>query len=201
MFLLLQTFPFIFVLMTRKTEVCYQHIFMYIEGNVFSLRCFSMMTDFELAMRNALKSVYPDVIFFTCWFHLVQAVKKFASKLNLLVKLLKQNEEALKIYKKMLALPLLPANHIADVFHKLKTVALSKFNKQFRSFFAYYERQWIQKVRSSVSLFVRLLVSKFLLINNSVFCFFFLNRKVWIKYQYMALLPELLLLLRPTMVT
>lgn len=131
--------------MTRKTEDCYRHIFQYIEENVFSLQCKSFMTDFELPMRNALRSVHPNSEFYTCWFHLTQAAKKQMSKLSALSKLIQRNEEARAIYKKLLALPLLPADLIAETFHKLKALALSKF-KQFKEFLAYFERQWLQRV-------------------------------------------------------
>lgn len=134
--------------MTRKTEVCYQHIFKYIDENVFSLQCKSFMTDFELAMRNALKSIYPNCEHNTCWFHQTQAAKQNMMKLRPLSKLIRTNDEARTIYKKLLALPLLPADLIVDAFHKIKTLALSKF-KQFKTYLAYFERQWLQRVISS----------------------------------------------------
>lgn len=131
--------------MTRKTEECYRHIFKYIDKYIISLQCKSFMSDFELPMRNALKSVYPNAEYNTCWFHLTQAAKKNMSKLSTLSKLIRRDEEARTIYKKLLALPLLPADLIVDAFHKLKTLALSKF-KQFKTFLAYFERQWLQRV-------------------------------------------------------
>lgn len=131
--------------MTRKTEDCYHHIFKYIDENVFSLQCKSFMTDFEISMRNALGSVYPNSEKKTCWFHLTQAAQKKMSKMSTLFNLIIRNEEARTIYKKFLALPLLPANLIVAAFHKLKTLALSKF-KQFSAFLIYFERQWLQRV-------------------------------------------------------
>ncbi|XP_055301598.1 uncharacterized protein LOC129568081 isoform X2 [Sitodiplosis mosellana] len=154
-----QTVPFIFVLMTRKTEESYRHIFKYIDENVFSLKCKSFMTDFELPMRNALKSVYPNSDHNTCWFHLTQAAKKNMSKLSTLSKLIRRNDEARTIYKKLLALPLLPADLIVETFHKLKTLALSKF-KQFKTYLAYFERQWLQREGANK-------ISVFLLITRS----------------------------------
>lgn len=131
--------------MTRKTEVCYRDIFEYIEKNIFSLQCKSFMTDFEIPMRNALAAVYPDSKQHTCWFHLTQAAEKNVKKISELSKLFRRNEEARTIYKKLLALPLLPAELIIEAFHKLKTLALSKF-KQFKTYLAYFERQWLQRV-------------------------------------------------------
>ena len=150
-FLTKQAVPFIFVLMTRKTEECYRNIFKHIEENIFSLQCKSFMSDFEIPMRNALASMYPNAKLNTCWFHLTQAAKKNMSKLSTLSKLIQRNDEARTIYKKLLALPLLPADMIVDAFHKLKTLALSNF-KQFGTFFAYFERQWLQRVINFCSL-------------------------------------------------
>lgn len=131
--------------MTRKTEACYKHIFEYIKVNVLSLECKSFMTDFETAMRNALRSIYPDSLYFTCWFHLTQAAERNLAKMNTLCTLIRGNAEARMFYKKLLALPLLPADRIVDAFHKLKTLALKKF-PQFRAFLTYYDRQWLQRV-------------------------------------------------------
>lgn len=143
---LFQTFPFIFVLTTRKTQACYSHIFEYIESNICSLKAKSFMTDFELAMRNALKKLYPDAEHNTCWFHLCQAAQKNAEKCREFIKLIMKNEEARVIYKKILGLPLLPANLIKDAFIKLKADALSKFGKTFLKFLTYFEEQGIEKV-------------------------------------------------------
>lgn len=143
-----QTFPIIFVLMTRKTEECYTHILQFIDANIFPLKCKSFMTDFEIGMRNALRTLYPGSEFFTCWFHLTQAAERNLSKISVLVKLIQTNGDARKIYKKLLALPLLPADRIVAAFHKLKIQALSNF-KQFKPFLVYFERQWLQRVSFS----------------------------------------------------
>lgn len=132
--------------MTRKTQACYTHIFEFIETNICSLKAKSFMTDFELAMRNALKKLYPDASHHTCWFHLCQAAQKHAEKCRALVKLMQDNEEARDLYKKLLALPLLPANLIKNAFIDLKAEIMSKYGKAFRKFIAYFEKQWIVKV-------------------------------------------------------
>lgn len=104
------------------------------------------MTDFEIAMRKGIATVWPNAERKTCWFHLNQAVNRRISKNSALAKLIQTNDAAREIHKKILALPLLPPNLIVDAFHKLQAVAMEKFEAQFREFFAYYNRQWIQKV-------------------------------------------------------
>lgn len=133
--------------MTQKTKEAYTHLFKYIEENVCSLQCSSFMSDFELAMRNAIAEVWPNADYTTCWFHLCQACERQVAKNNALLKLLRsKNKEAIVIYKKILALALLPADEIVGAFEKLATEAMSKFPTQFRPFLSYYRKQWIQKV-------------------------------------------------------
>lgn len=132
--------------MNRKSQACYTHIFEYIEKNICSLDCQSFMTDFELAMRNALKQLYPHAQHKTCWFHLCQAAQKNAKKCHEFIKLIMKDDEARMIYKKILALPLFPDDLIKDAFMELKADALIWFGKPFRKFLSYFQKQWIEKV-------------------------------------------------------
>lgn len=132
--------------MSRKTEEAYTHAFEYIDKNVFSLRGASFMVDFELAMRNGIAKIWIDILINTCWFHFCQACQRRVSKDFALAKLIKTNDEARLLYKKLLALPLLPAELILDAFYKIKVQALSSFPVAFRRILGYYDRQWIQRV-------------------------------------------------------
>lgn len=133
--------------MNKKSEAAYKHIFEYIEENIFSLNGQSFMTDFELAMRNGLRSVYPRAEFNTCWFHFCQAARRKASQTTNFISYLIYHKDARQIYCKLLALPLLPANEIIESFDRLKVHALTTFPGIFVEFLTYYERQWIFKVK------------------------------------------------------
>lgn len=145
-FFFIQTIPFIFVLMTRKTEACYRHILNFIEKNVFSLKSASFMTDFELSMRNAVQKMYPHSSHYTCWFHFCQSVKRHASKIDNFIVTIRANPEARKIYHKFMCIPLLPVHAIEDAFYELKTEAIAFDSNFFRGFLCYFENQWIRKV-------------------------------------------------------
>lgn len=138
--------------MTRKTEESYYHLFDYIEKNVCSLNCKSFMTDFERAMRNALKSLYKDSAFNTCWFHLCQAARRQVAKKGVLAALIQRDEVARELYKKVLAIPLLPAEFIKDAFLVLKGEILTRFSREFLDFMLYFERQWIENVSPNASI-------------------------------------------------
>lgn len=142
----MQTYPFVFVLMSRKTEVAYKHIFDYINSNIISLECASMMTDFELSMRNAFTKLVPTTEMFCCWFHFCQAMKKRASQCNNMISYIKSNPDATEIYYKIMALPLLPPDMIASQFHALKARAITNHKAAFQTFIRYFEEQWLNKV-------------------------------------------------------
>lgn len=110
------------------------------------MECQSFMTDYEVAMRNALRSCFPESSFFACWFHFCQACKRHASKIPGFVLKLRANETALNIYCRLLCLPLLPAVNIEAAFRNLQTEAANCDARLFRRFIAYFESQWIQKV-------------------------------------------------------
>ncbi|KAL7724939.1 hypothetical protein ACLKA6_002303 [Drosophila palustris] len=55
-----QAIPFIYVIMSRKSEKGYVHLFQTLK-EIFPLNGNSVMTDFETAMRNAIRNVYPNL--------------------------------------------------------------------------------------------------------------------------------------------
>lgn len=142
-----QVFPFVFVLMSKKSRVAYEHVFRFVEHNVFSLKCKSFTTDYEMAMRIALQTVYPNTRLVACWFHFTQAVKRRAGKFDGFVKFLSSSDGANTIYHKLQCLPLLPAHEIKSAYVSLKEQANALDKVKFRDFLKYYEGQWIKKAR------------------------------------------------------
>lgn len=138
--------PFVYVLMSNRTQVAYEHVFNYIHKHIFKLHCSSFTSDYEVAMKNALRSVFPESHLVSCWFHFVQAIRKKASKIPELLKLISTVPEAAHIYYKFQSLALLRWDLIDAAFNKLANEALL-FNKQaFEPFVDYFKRQWIVKV-------------------------------------------------------
>lgn len=65
--------------MDRRTKAAYQAVFRFISENVLTLvGVASFTSDFEKAMRNALKSISPATKRYTCHFHYCQALKRRA---------------------------------------------------------------------------------------------------------------------------
>lgn len=138
-----QAVPFIYVLMSRKTEECYVHLFNTLKS-IFTLDGKSFMTDFEAPIRNALRIVYPAVRQNTCWFHFCQAAKRMCMKYPDLVIAIKSNERVKQAYYKLLALPLLPAKDIVQCFQMVKSELVD--TQAAKPYLQYFERQWIKRV-------------------------------------------------------
>lgn len=141
-----KTIPFIYALMSQKTEEAYTHLLQYIESEIISLRPTSFMTDYEEAMRNAIRKTYPGTQLYGCWFHFCQAVKRHGSQLRSgFMVAMRNNAESAKLYYELLCLPLLPHQYIINVFNIIKQEARFNHGKLFDEFIDYYERQWLFK--------------------------------------------------------
>lgn len=138
--------PFVYILMSNKSQVAYTHVFKYIDKHIFSLRCASFTTDYETAMKNSLSTCFPNSKLVSCWFHYVQAIRRKVSKLQLLFKLIRTDSNVTKIYYMFQALALLEKNMIISAFESLKIEALKMNAQAFTPFIEYFERQWIKKV-------------------------------------------------------
>lgn len=132
--------------MSHKTQIAYEHAFRYFDKNIFSLKCKSYTTNYERAMRNALRIVHPDVMQFACYFHFCQAVKKRAWQTHDFVWLIRSCESARFVYYRLHCLPLLPAEKIKEMFYELKSEAYKNNRAIFRPFLNYFQKQWIQNV-------------------------------------------------------
>lgn len=136
--------------MSNKSEGCYSHVFDYIQKNVCSLHCAIFVTDYERAMRNALKKMFPQSKQTSSWFHFCQAVKKKASTIPTFFNLIRNNSEAAFIYRQLQCLPLLKDTNIILTFEILSAQA-NRLNKNaFAPFLNYYKKQWLTKVGSSM---------------------------------------------------
>lgn len=130
--------------MNCKTQSCYQDVFQYINDNLLELKVASVMTDYERAMRNAIRSVVsPNTELFACWFHFKQAMKKHASQMNGLLEKIRGKKEYENIYYKLQAIPLLPAEDIWSAFQIVKSEANKLDAALFKPILNYYERQWL----------------------------------------------------------
>lgn len=140
-----QSWPIIYVLMTRRTSAAYVEVLRYIEDQICKLNPKSFMSDFEFGLRRALRLVYPGVKTHGCWFHLKQAVQRHANRMPGFLALLRSDPAKYRIMKKFSSLPLLPANMIGASFLELAAEAKAA-DAKFEPFIRYFKQQWIEKV-------------------------------------------------------
>lgn len=115
----LQSFPFLYVLMTRKTKRAYIDVGYIDVGYIDPV---SVMSDYESGMRNAIKCVYyPKVQLRACYFHFKQALRKNTSQIPGFFNPINNCEKKNKMYHKMMSLPLLPNERILEAFAILKS--------------------------------------------------------------------------------
>lgn len=132
--------------MTGKSQDLYERVFMYIE-QIFKLQPTRFMTDFESGMRAAIKKCYPEAKLHGCWYHFCAALRRRLCSLQLL-RVIANSEQARRIYRKMLSLPLLPEEHIESGYLLIKEEARqNKLHRLFKVFFDYFERFWLNLVR------------------------------------------------------
>lgn len=141
-------FPCIYVLMKGRTQEAYNSLMRYIEENVCRLRPTSFMSDYETALRNALRYIFPECDVNGCYFHYCQAIKKNASKIPNFLALLQTNGNAKKLYHKFLALPLLRLDKIPEASLSLIAEG-SRIEGAFTRFIEYFKRQWIRREGAS----------------------------------------------------
>lgn len=142
--------PFIYVLMSKRTQIAYTRIFKYIDKHICALKCVRFYTDYECAMKNALRTCFPDSELVSCWFHFVQAVRRKASKMQDLFHLIRTDTTAATFYYKFQALALLRPDLIDEAFLNLSNAALKYNRTAFEPFVNYFNKQWIRKVKLQV---------------------------------------------------
>lgn len=146
----------IYVLMSNKKTSTHVDIFQFIEKNVVALQPTTFMTDYESAMRNAIRRVYSigvdRIPIKGCWFHFTQAVRRRSRGIADMSAGLRDNKRANETFNKFLVLPLVPRDRILEAFKVLKEEA-NELAGLFTEFLEYYEQQWM--IRVSISIYYK----------------------------------------------
>ena len=139
----LKQIPLAFVLMSRRRCRDYKKVLKAIKNllpDEIRLQC--VVTDFEIALWQAVETVFPQVRLQRCLFHWTQAVWRKVKEIGLGTAY--KNDNAVHKYiKKIMALPFLPHEHIIPMFQTLKGVATSPL---LQSLVCYVQETWIDSV-------------------------------------------------------
>lgn len=109
------------------------------------------MTDFETAMRNGLRKVFPEAQLKGCWFHYTRAIRRRASKMPDLIPEMRKESSLSKWFKKLLVLPLLSPENIKKAFDLLRDEAQTMNLKSLSMLVVYYQKQWILRVNTYIT--------------------------------------------------
>lgn len=129
--------------MTRKTEAAYTHLFHNIESR-WKINAKKATTDYEKAIKNALRKVYTGIKIVSCWFHYCQALAKNAKNIKGFRNFIKSDDAASRIFRKLMCLPLMRADNIPAAFKLIKEEALNLNKNKFAPFLSYIEEQWLK---------------------------------------------------------
>lgn len=106
--------------MSRKTSDAYEAAFDFINLKIFNMEGTKLfVTDYELALRNALRKKYPGSKLSSCHFHFAQAIRRKGTQIHGFIDFLRSNDAAKKIYYKLMYLPLLPPESLYELNSRL----------------------------------------------------------------------------------
>jgi len=155
--------PFLYVLMTRRTQVAYLPIMEMLKTQ-YNIKVNSAMSDFEPALRNAIRQVYPDVILLGCWFHFLQVniflsevffkffiKRSFQAVIRHIKNVLKhsaymKSDTLAKVtVRRLLSLPLLPVDQTAGGFDAIRQT-VNDDNVNLQRILVHFNDEWMIKV-------------------------------------------------------
>ena len=108
-----------------------------------------MVTDFEAASWNAIRDLIPNIEVKGCLFHFAQAVYRKVKKLHLTNAYLYEIGTR-QLCKHLMALPMLPEQHIVDAFHRITKYVVDDETgglKQLKDLVEYMRSTWIESTQ------------------------------------------------------
>ncbi|CAB0038986.1 unnamed protein product [Trichogramma brassicae] len=140
--------PIMWFQMSRKTTNAYIKMSQLIREALANFQIRAIVTDFELALRNALREVYGNNVHLVgCYFHFIRCLMGKLHSLNL-TELVRDNEQVNEFIRKCAALPFLPHETMIDAFNiHVNNTPQNFIEGPLQPFVAYLRRFWFQRVR------------------------------------------------------
>ena len=135
-----------FSLLTNKEQNTYYQVFNTIKNHIFSLNknkkyCPSEFpADFEIAMSNAFKSVFPDSKIKYCLWHFERNLE--INKNKICYKEVNENKDIFILYKCITKLPYIDPHYLEDLYLLIKT---KSNNRNFLEFLKYFYKTYFLK--------------------------------------------------------
>lgn len=143
-----KTICFLYCLLVDKKYETYLKLFRSIQdlaiqrNMIFSPKKFQI--DFEIAVINSLKLVFPLAEIKGCLFHYSQCIWRKVQNCGL-VSAYKNNKEVKDTIKRVSALPFLPINHITDAWINIHSKAPEEQLPKLTEFLDYTSNTWINE--------------------------------------------------------
>lgn len=127
--------PVLYILLANKTQAIYERLFTILKEQ-FMIQIDQYKCDFELAVIQAVKKVYPNVKVTGCYFHYWKALVKMSKKLGF--ENLKDGKHITQLY---MQLPLLPPILIPEAILGIQEKAND--SAEYTAFSKYFSTQWM----------------------------------------------------------
>lgn len=110
--------PAIYCLLENKKQTTYEQLFKIIKNILGLDNITTVMVDYEKAIHNALRTVFPNIQVKGCWFHFTQAILRNLGSVGLKSKY-KNNLEFRLIIQHLFNLALIPLEEIDKVYNQI----------------------------------------------------------------------------------
>jgi hypothetical protein len=130
--------PFAFVFMRSRRTVDYVEVINSVKNLLLSVSVQEVISDFESALKSAVKICFPSAHHFGCLFHTKQAMGRKANELGLTPAYRRQGTPERKYIQLVLCLPHLPAEKICGAFQQLRRQCPSSMD----GYMDYVSRTW-----------------------------------------------------------
>lgn len=143
--------PTVFALLPNKSEQTYKKLLKALLELNPSLCPKSIMTDFEIAQKNAFQSVFGDIEHHGCFFHFNQCIWRVIQANPMIrtkYEAIDDPSFSLNV-KKLAALAFAPVQDVAKLFEQLMESSFYKSNEEMlEPLTSYFERTWIGSIRT-----------------------------------------------------
>nr|XP_016929019.1 uncharacterized protein LOC108009294 [Drosophila suzukii] len=143
------TYALIYILLSGKSSEAYEHLFGFINQNIFQFEAASFLTDYDSDLRKALTAIFPKATLNSCWFHYCQALRQKSLSIKTFACTIKRNVNCYNWYQKFQSLALVDPRHIEPMLATLKLDLLNlpkESHKELQIFLKYFEEEWMIKI-------------------------------------------------------
>lgn len=130
--------PLFFCLLPNKKESSYTNVFRILK-ELFNVNIRFFKSDWETAIINAVKSIYPQVRVKGCFYHFTKAIWRNGDKLGMLI-----DKSHKRIVRLTSNLALMPVKFIPEAWLYVLNEAADDIVTQ--NFISYFEKQWMAKI-------------------------------------------------------